>query len=122
MLCLGDKGTATGSFTIESDADCAAVVYDGYGNAVKTISLGSLEAGDHSFVWDGTEQDGDEADKGTYSFEIVAEDATGSAVNAETRIRGVVDRVNLDGDEPTLYVGSLSLTLSELSDITLAED
>jgi flagellar basal-body rod modification protein FlgD len=121
-LSLGDAGTATGSFTIGSDANCAAVIYDANGNAIKTINLGSIKAGDHTFEWDGTEQDGDEADQGLYSFEIVAEGATGETVTAKTRIKGIVDRVNLDGDEPTLYFGSLSMPLSEITDITLAED
>jgi len=122
ILSLGETGTASGSFTIESDADCAAVIYGINGNAIKTINLGSLDAGSHTFRWDGTEQDGDEADQGLYGFEIVAEGSTGESVTAETRIRGIVDRVNLDGDDPTLYVGSLALALSEITDITLAEE
>jgi len=121
VLSLGDAGGASGSFTIENDANCAAVIYDANGNPIKTIDLGRLDAGDHTFSWDGTKQNGDEVDKGKYGFEIVAEDSAGKAVSAETRVRGIVDRVSLDGDEPTLYVGSLALTLSEITDITLAE-
>jgi len=122
ILSLGDAGTATGGFTIESDADCSVVIYNESGKAIKTIDLGSLEAGDHTFEWDGNEQDGDDAGAGLYSFKITAEDASGKSVTAETVIKGIVDRVNMDGDEPTLYVGSLSLTLSDITDITLAAD
>lgn len=122
VLSIGDAGSASGSFTIESDANCAAVIYDANGNPIKTIDLGSLDAGDHTFTWNGTRQNGNEVDKGKYGFEIVAEDMAGEAVSAETRIRGIVDRVSLDGDEPTLYIGSLSLSLSDVTDITLADD
>jgi flagellar basal-body rod modification protein FlgD len=122
VLSLGDAGGASGCFTIENDANCAAVIYDANGNPIKTIDLGRLDAGDHTFSWDGTKQNGDEVDKGKYGFEIVAEDSAGKAVSAETRVRGIVDRVSLNGDEPTLYVGSLALTLSEITDITLAEE
>jgi len=122
VLSLGDEGSATGSFTIGSDADCAAVIYNENGKAIKTIDLGRLEAGDHAFRWDGAAQNGDEAEQGLYGFEIIAEDSSGKSVTAETRIKGTVSRVNLDGDEPTLYIGSFSLPLSEITDITLAED
>jgi flagellar basal-body rod modification protein FlgD len=122
VLFLGDTGTAAGSFTIGSDANCAAVITDANGNVIKTMDLGSVEAGDHTFEWDGTEQDGDKADQGLYGFEIIAEGAAGQAVTAETRIRGIVNRVNMDGDEPMLYVGSFSLPFSEITDITLAEE
>jgi flagellar basal-body rod modification protein FlgD len=122
VLSLGDAGTAAGSFAIGSDANCAAVITDANGNVIKTMDLGSLEAGDHTFKWDGTEQDGDKADQGLYGFEIIAEGAAGQAVTAETRIRGIVNRVNMDGDEPMLYVGSFSLPFSEITDITLAEE
>jgi flagellar basal-body rod modification protein FlgD len=122
VLFLGDTGTAAGSFTIGSDANCAAVITDANGNVIKTMDLGSVEAGDHTFEWDGTEQDGDKADQGLYGFEIIAEGSAGQAVTAETRIRGIVNRVNMDGDEPMLYVGSFSLPFSEITDITLAEE
>lgn len=119
VLSLGDAGSASGSFSIGSKADCAVVIYDINGKAIKTIDLGSLNAGDHTFRWDGTEQNGDKAEQGLYGFEIVAEGSTGASVAAETRIKGIVDRVTLEDDEPTLYVGSLSFTLSEITDITL---
>jgi flagellar basal-body rod modification protein FlgD len=117
---LGDTGTAAGSFTIEGDADCTAVIYDANGAAIKTINLGSLKSGDHVFRWDGTEQDGDKADQGSYSFEIIAENASGESVGTETRIRGVVDKVNMESNDPTLFIGSLSIPLSEISNITLS--
>lgn len=122
ILVLGEVGSASGSFTIESEADCTVVVYDADGEAIKTIDMGSLEAGDHTFKWDGTDQDGDEVAQGIYGFEIIAEGASGESVTAETRIKGIIDRVTLEDDEPVLYVGSLYFTLSEITDITLPAD
>lgn len=120
-IYLGSSGTASGGFTIESDADCAAVIYDESGNVVKTIDLGGIEAGNHTFEWDGTAQDGDEMSAGTYTFEVVAEDAAGSTVTAETKIQGIIDKISMDGDEPVLYIGDLALSLSYITEITLAE-
>ena len=122
IISLGDSGTASGSFTLGSYADCAAVISDEYGNVIKTIDLGSLEAGDHAFVWDGTDQDGDEVTKGVYDFQIIAEGSAGEAVTVDTRIRGIVDRVSLGEDMPVLYIGTLPVPLSLVTDVILPED
>jgi flagellar basal-body rod modification protein FlgD len=121
-LSLGDTGASAGSFTIARDADCAVVISDTSGKIIKTIDMGSLAAGDHTFKWDGTNQKANKSDNGLYNFKIIAQDSSGSSVTATTKISGLVDRVNLDGDEPVLYVGSLSIPLSEVSDINLAAD
>jgi flagellar basal-body rod modification protein FlgD len=119
-ISLSDKGTATGDFTIGSAADCAVVISDANKKIIRTINMGNLASGDHSFTWDGKNQKGAAMTQGSYSFKVVAQDAKGASVAATTKINGIVDRVNLDGTEPMLYVGALSIALSDVTDITQA--
>jgi len=121
-ISLGDEGASKGNFTIKSAAGCAAVISDSDGDIIKTIDLGDLEAGDHTFEWDGTNYKGITAGDGTYTYKIVAESSSGETVSTTTRIQGVVDKVNLDEDDPVLCIGSLSIALSNVSNITLAGD
>jgi len=117
-LAVGDSNTSKGSFNIGSAADCAVVISNDSGNIVKTINLGSLAKGDHSFTWDGKNNNGKDVATGSYTFKIVAQDAAGKSVTATTKISGLVDRVNLDDTDPTLYIGSLPISLSDVKDIT----
>jgi flagellar basal-body rod modification protein FlgD len=121
-ISLSDSGASKGDFTIASAADCTAIIYNSDGTKVKTIDLGNLKAGDHTFQWDGTNLAGKTATNGTYTYKIVAEGSLGETITATTRMRGVVDKVNLDEDDPTLCIGNLSIALSDVSNITLAED
>jgi flagellar basal-body rod modification protein FlgD len=117
-LTVGDSNTAKGSFNIESAADCAVVISNDSGNVVKTINLENLAKGDHSFTWDGKDYKGTDVANGSYTFKIVAQDSAGKSIDATTKISGLVDRVNLDDTDPTLYIGSLPISLSEVTDIT----
>jgi flagellar basal-body rod modification protein FlgD len=119
-LTLGNKETAKGGFTIGSSASCAVVISDANGNTVRTINMGSLASGDHAFTWDGKNAQGNTMADGTYTFSVVAQNATGNSVSATTNISGMVDSVNLDGTDPTLYIGSLPISLSEVTDISQA--
>jgi flagellar basal-body rod modification protein FlgD len=119
-LYLGDKGTATGGFTIPSAASCAVAISDENGNIINTIDMGNLEAGDHTFTWDGKDLNGNAAASGPYAFNVVAQDSSGNSVSATTKVTGLVDSVNLDDTDPTLYIGSLPISLSNVTDISQA--
>ena len=47
-------------------------IYDQAGSLVKTINLGSQEAGMHDFTWDGTDASGNLAEPGIYTVEAMA--------------------------------------------------
>jgi len=121
LLYLEQNGTASGSYYLDSAADCVAQIYDADGYWIREIPLGSLKQGQHTFDWDGLDQDGDSVDQGVYSFDITGITETGSVVTAETMIKGQVDRVNLEGSEPMLYIGEIPLGLSQVLDISVSE-
>jgi flagellar basal-body rod modification protein FlgD len=119
-LTIGDEETATGGFTIGSSADSAVLISDASGNVVRSINMGRLASGEHTFTWDGKDAKGKTMADGSYTFNVVAQSATGDSVPAVTKITGLVDRVNLDGTDPTLYIGSLPIALSDVTDISQA--
>ena len=44
---------------------------------------------------------------------------SGQFVPAETRIRGLVNRVSMEGELPLLYVGEMPISISQVLDIIL---
>ena len=97
-----------------------AYIYDTDGYLVREIELGSLKQGKHSFDWDGCNQYDDTVDQGIYSFEIIGITETGHVLGAETQIKGMVDRVNLEETEPVLYIGEIPIALSQVLDISIS--
>ena len=119
ILSLNQDGTAYGSFSIDTRADCLVLIKDQNGYYVKQINMGTLEAGDHTFEWDGLDEEGNSMDEGLYGFEITAVDESGWEVDVETRFKGLVERVNLDAEQPLLYVGEIPIALSQVINVNL---
>jgi len=122
IISLEENEMGYGSYTIEEDADCTVYIRDINGYTVREMSLGTLNAGPHSFNWDGRDNNGDILNEGFYAFEIEAMTASGEYTYTETRIKGQIDRVNMEGDEPLVYIGEMALSMSQIVDVSLPDD
>lgn len=90
-----EDGEATSvTFTLGDDAEAVyANVYDSDGDIIDTTLLGSLEAGEYSYQWDGTDYDGNTLEDGDYSIAFYAVDADGDTVDVTTEVAGTVTAV-----------------------------
>lgn len=68
-------------------------IYDGDGAIIRTIELGSKEAGSYQYEWDGRNEEGEMMPDGLYGIGILGEDVEGSAVMVQTEVSGIVDAV-----------------------------
>ena len=121
IIFLDQGGHAKGGFSIPGNSYCSVSIVDSSGFPVRTLDLGVLEAGNHTLQWDGFDNNGNILGEGLYGFEIEAITDSGLILPVETRIRGQVDRVNLEGDTPMLYVGEIPLAFSQILDIEMPE-
>ncbi|MBW2129546.1 MAG: flagellar hook assembly protein FlgD [Deltaproteobacteria bacterium] len=119
-LVEGKEGKA--AFRIPEKADCTVHIVNDEGQLLRKIPLGVLQAGRHDFTWDGKNDLGGTMPPGTYRFEVSARSISGAAVKAETLIRGLVEKINLEGNSPLLYVGEIPLRLSQILDIRAPAD
>jgi flagellar basal-body rod modification protein FlgD len=104
---LLDEGVALGGVELDAPADAVAVtIKDANGLVVRTLQLGSLEAGSHALRWDGLTDAGAQAKDGSYSVSVAASRGT-DAVSAATLQLGVVGSVVRGSDGVTLSLGSL---------------
>ena len=72
-------------------------IYDGEGAIVRSIELGSKEAGSYQYEWDGCDDAGNKLPDGQYGIGILGTDTEGDYVMVQTEISGVVDAVVNDG-------------------------
>jgi flagellar basal-body rod modification protein FlgD len=68
-------------------------IYDSEGAIVRTVELGSKEAGSYQYEWDGKNDAGQLLPDGQYGVGILGEDTEGGYVMVQTEISGVVDAV-----------------------------
>lgn len=121
MLPLKQDETSEFSFDLSERADCTALITDSNGYPVRTLSLGMMETGEHSFEWDGRNNSGTMMDPGVYGLEITAMTEDGQALYVETRITGRVTGVNFEGTSLLLYVDEIPITLSQIVSINSGE-
>ncbi|MBW2610027.1 MAG: flagellar hook assembly protein FlgD [Deltaproteobacteria bacterium] len=121
VLSLEPGRDSMGSFSLDNIAQCAVLITDPDGYPVREIKMGILEPGRHSFEWDGNNENGDMMDQGVYGFDVTAVTESGQTVPVETRIRGQINRVSLEGETPLLYIGEMPLYISQIVDIRLPE-
>ena len=97
-------------------------IYDSTGGFVKTFESQNLVAGQHTLMWDGTDKEGDQAADGSYTFEILAADASGEAVTAKTFFTGSVDKVTFENNTPFLISEGHKIALGDVIQVSPAAD
>ena len=90
-------------------------IYDDAGSLVKTINLGSQEAGMHDFTWDGTDASGNLAEPGIYTVEAMAS-IDGKNTQMATLLPANVDSVSLGAGGS----GEMLLNVAGLGSISLS--
>ncbi|MCL6691753.1 flagellar hook assembly protein FlgD [Pseudomonas sp. R3.Fl] len=107
----------TGYFDLSSAGDGVQVgVYDSSGALVKTIDLGSQSAGSVDFTWDGTDDDGNAVDAGTYTFKASATiDGTETALT--TYLPATIASVTLGTSSSDMKLNLAGLGSVYLSDV-----
>lgn len=110
-LELGDSGAA-GGVDLASAADKVTInVLNDNGNVVRSLDLGSLDAGLNRFAWDGLDASGNSMAQGGYSFTVAAT-AAGKNVDASTYSLAQVLSVSMAStglDVELSTLGNLSL-------------
>ena len=113
------KGTAT-PFGLElktASTSTTVSIKDASGKVVKTFNMGKMEAGVHSFSWDGKLEDGTKAPDGKYSISISASNATGQ-IPVQPLNYAYVSGVTTVNNTSKLNIGSMGqINLDEVKQI-----
>lgn len=98
-VALSDGEASTLYYDLEDDAaEVTFNIYNSSGTLVDTVTYSNMEAGSGSFVWDGTDSDGDTCSDGTYSILVSAEDSDGADVDVDTTTTGTVSGISTTDD------------------------
>ncbi|MDF7657722.1 flagellar hook assembly protein FlgD [Erwiniaceae bacterium L1_54_6] len=116
---LVGSGTTT-PFGVElttASTATTATIKDSSGATVRTIDLGALSSGVHTFSWDGTLTDGSTAPDGKYTVSIAASNGSTQLV-AQPLNYAYVSGVSTTDDTSTLDLGTMgTATLDDVRQI-----
>ncbi|WP_342321108.1 flagellar hook assembly protein FlgD [Kosakonia sp. BYX6] len=117
-VLVGNETTTPFGVELTQAADkVTATVTDKNGTVVRTIEIGSLTAGVHTFSWDGTQTDGSAAPDGSYKVSISASSGTTQLV-AQPLQFALVQGVTRGDSGSTLDLGTYgTTTLDEVRQI-----
>ena len=92
-------------FHLDKKAGRAIVrIYDESNNIVRRLEMENLARGNQSVEWDGRGEDGRNAVKGIYRFDVLAFDDQYARFKGKSRVEGVVTGVNFENGETVLLV------------------
>ena len=106
-------------FELDANAALAAItVYDASGGFVNSFETGSLSAGRQSVVWDGTDNNGNSALPGKYSFEVQAVDADDQNIDVTPMISAVVSGVSFKNQSASLITDLQTIAIDDVIDVS----
>lgn len=117
-ILAGNKVTTPFGVELPQAADkVTATITDASGKVVRTIEIGGLSAGVHTFTWDGSMNDGTDAPDGAYNVTINASNG-GTQLVAQPLNFAVVNGVTLSNGTTLLDLGTYgTTTLDEIRQI-----
>jgi len=103
------QGQGVGGVDLAGPADdVVATIKDANGLTVRTLDLGGMASGTHTFSWDGMADSGTAAAAGTYSVSFAARQGA-TAVNASALELALVTSVAQTGSTVSLNLGAMGM-------------
>ena len=112
---LAANGKAEFTYTMPAGASDATLgILDGSGNVIYAAPA-NINAGKHSFVWNGTDSSGNAvAPDGTYQISIMAHKPDGSTLTVPTGVVATVTGIATDPNGYSLMLGPVTTAISDV--------
>lgn len=113
------NGEAVWNYRLAGSADTTTLTLTDASGRVVFTGPGQTQSGEHSFVWDGTDNAGDPLPEGAYTLTVDANDPTGSPISTTIEVTGTISGVTNQGTDPVLQIGEAILSLNDITEVRL---
>src|SRR5438445_604855 len=108
-------GAANWSYTLaNASASTQLTISDTNGRNV-FAGNGLMTAGNHTFTWDGKDNNGNQLPDGTYKLTVTAADSNNNSVTSSVASAGTVTQIDMTASPPKLIVGNMEVSLSDIA-------
>ena len=115
LIKLAGGSQPTLGYRLAANAQKVAIdIKDVNGTVVRTLTLGSTQAGDGTINWDGRDGKGNTLPEGRYTFSVTGFNGEGKKFQGYPLLTGTVEGVNLEGEEPYVTIGGISVPLGNI--------
>ena len=111
------NGEGNFTYTLSSNAKNVVMSITDDKGKIMLTKAGERTAGDHEFVWDGKDVNGQQVPDGGYNVSVTPIGFEGAPVTAKVKIRGHVSGVTMGSGNATLDVGGVSIPLDKVLSI-----
>lgn len=108
------NGAATWDYATDTDAASVSLLVKDENGKIVFQTEGNAAAGNHNFVWDGEDNNGQALPDGLYDLEASALDANGNILSVGVSSRHVISGADFTGPEPALLAGDRRIPFSNI--------
>lgn len=107
------------NFTLPQDATETTVkLMSTKGELIREYKLTNLKSGANKVSWNGNNEGGIKQPAGEYVFQIESKNSVGGKIPVNTQFKGEVTGLSFSAEGPVLQVGSQSIKMRDISQIT----
>jgi flagellar basal-body rod modification protein FlgD len=110
-------GTANWTYNLGSTAANTTLTVSNASNQVVYSSTGETASGNHSFAWDGKDNNGNALPDGAYKLAVNSKDSAGNTVTASVASAGTVSQIDMSSGTPLLVVGNMEVGVADITAI-----
>lgn len=112
-------GNAQWSYVLDQDVkNVTLTITDAAGKLVFVAGDQPVSTGEHNFTWDGKDNSGKALPDGIYTLRASALDGEDVPFNPTAFIKGKVESMSLENDEPSLVINGVTVKLSDIRDVS----
>ena len=110
-------GAANWTYNLAPSAASSQLTVTAANGKIVYTGAGETASGNHSFAWNGQDNNGNQLADGSYKLTVSAADAGGATVTSSVASAGTVSQIDLTGTTPQLMIGNMEVGLGDIAAI-----
>jgi len=110
-------GAANWSYSLDAAAAATALTVTNSAGKVVYTGAGETGSGNHTFAWDGKDNNGNSLSDGAYKLTVTATDSAGTAITSSVASAGIVSQIDMTSGTPQLVVGNMEIGIGDIAAI-----